>query len=467
MELIVILCAISLCPWGIKVLSRSEIIPVGVAVLCAGVVIGPLFFTFRLGMQMSIDRLLLLTMLVTWFVRHWSTVFGTPKIVRVDVLMGCLAGWLLISAIPAVAPSNVETPISRWLTFIAIPVVMYLIARLTPLRLSDCRWLLKALIGLGSYLSIIGILEVSGYHSLVFPRYIVDPTNWEFLGRARGPLLNPTGNGTVLAIGFAAALVSFMKTACKPARVSYGLASTLIAVGLLATLTRSVWIGGMLVALIVSLTYGRRFVPTMGLFGLGAIALFITVGSLDGLIALKRDQHLSSADSEKSLRLRPVLAIVAIEMFKDSPILGHGYGGYFTNSLPYFQDRSHDAALDSVRPYMQHNLILSLLVDSGLVAVCIFLAWLGLTARIAWRLGNDTSQPAEIRALGTVMNCALAAYMINGMFHDVSVIPMLNNFVFFLAGLTATAAVRPPTAENRSVPVRETDLNPTVAAMAP
>lgn len=464
MELIVILGALSLCPWAIKLISRSAIIPVGVAVLCAGVVVGPMFFSFKLGMQMSIDRLLLLTMLATWFVRHWTIVLGSPKIVRVDVLMGCLAAWLLVSAIPTVAPSGVETPISRWLTFIAIPLVMYVIARLTPLTLRDCGWLLKAMVGLGCYLAVIGILEVTGLHGLVFPRYIVDPTNWEFLGRARGPLLNPTGNGTVLAIGFAAALAGFMQAIDKQSKVNYAIASALIGIGLVATLTRSVWIGGMLVGLIVALTYDRRLLPSVGFFGLGAIVLFVTVGSLDGLIALKRDQHLSSADSEKSLRLRPILAIVAVEMFKDSPLRGHGYGGYFTSSLPYFQDRSHEAALDSVRPYMQHNILLSLLVDSGLIAVCLFMAWLGMTARTAWKLGNDAARPPEIRALGTVMNCAFAAYMFNGMFHDVSVIPMLNNFVFFLAGVTTTAALRPR--ENLQAAQRGIRQNPTVAVMA-
>ncbi len=454
MELILILFAVSLCPWGIQMLARARTIPVGIAVLCAGVVIGPLFYSVSLGIQMSVDRVLLLVMLSTWAVRHWSTVFSVPRIARVDLLIAGLSGWLLLSALPTVAPSGVETPVSRWLTFIAIPLSMYGIARLTPLTLRDCQLLFGALVALGCYLAGTGILEVTGMHGLVFPRYIVDPTNWEFLGRARGPLLNPTGNGTILSIGLSASLVSLVNARSKSERIVFALATALIGIGILATLTRSVWIGGMLVGLIVALTYGRRYVPTLGLCAFGALALFVTVGSLDGLVALKRDQHLSSADSEKSLRLRPVLAIVAFEMFKDNPLVGHGFGGYLQSALPYFQDRSHEAALDSVRPYMQHNIILSLLVDSGIVGVSFFVCWLVLSVRTAWKLGNSPQQPPEIRALGTIMNGAFAAYMMNGMFHDVSVIPMLNNFIFFLAGLTITATTRPINVEAAGEPIQ-------------
>jgi hypothetical protein len=46
---------------------------------------------------------------------------------------------------------------------------------------------------------------------------------------------------------------------------------------------------------------------------------------------------------------------------------------------------------------------------------------------------------------GTAFPPALGAYLLNGMFHDVSVLPTANMTLFFLAG--ATAALRPLTRE--------------------
>ena len=45
--------------------------------------------------------------------------------------------------------------------------------------------------------------------------------------------------------------------------------------------------------------------------------------------------------------------------------------------------------------------------------------------------------------MGLLLLIALGAYLLNGMFHDVSVLPMANMTLFFLAG--ATAALRPLT----------------------
>ena len=59
----------------------------------------------------------------------------------------------------------------------------------------------------GVYLAAVSLAEYFGAWQLVFPKYIVTSAldrNAEFVGRGRGPLLHPIGNGILLAICLAA-----------------------------------------------------------------------------------------------------------------------------------------------------------------------------------------------------------------------------------------------------------------------
>ncbi len=79
----------------------------------------------------------------------------------------------------------------------------------------------------------------------------------------------------------------------------------------------------------------------------------------------------------------------------------------------------------------------SLLTETGLVGLGLFLAMLGYWARDALRLWAGTAVPLWARQQGLLLLVALSVYLINGMFHDVSVVPMANMTVFFVAGVTA------------------------------
>ena len=438
MELLILLGALSLCPWGMRVFSKTSMTTLSAAVLLTGTVLGPSFFAYDVGVTLSLDRVLLLVVVGVFAVRFWEKVITLRPFRRADLLLFALAGWLLLSGMGTDVPAGEESPISRWLSFIAIPLAMYVLARYANLNLNDLNLVLKILVVFGVYLGITGLLEVSKLHALVFPKYIVDPENWEFFGRARGPILNPAGNGILLSMGFGASLYRCIHGKEQLEKVTYGIAVAIISAGILATLTRSAWLGAGVVGLLFAALYLRRFIPAAALLAAAGIVVVSTAGDLGGLVNLKRDKHLSAADSAKSMELRPVLAKVAWEMFKDKPLLGHGYGGYRQSYLPYVSDRYHNS-LEIVRPYIQHNIILSLLVDSGLLAMSLFLVWLAIATRLAWRLATKAERP-ELQLLGFTTLSLLIAYMINGMFHDVSVMPMLNNFVFFMSGITISAA---------------------------
>ena len=451
MEFVLLAALLAILPWGYVMLSKARLLPLAALVVCVGTVFGPPFFSVQAGIQLSIDRMLLLLAVALAGVRVVRGELKLPKLQHIDYLIALFAAWLLFSAVRSEPHAGGESPVSRWLAFVATPLALYGLARITKLERRDCRFVLGAFVALGVYLGLTGVFEVAQLYALVFPRHISDPSYWEFLGRARGPLLNPIGNGILLTTCLAAATVCFLQSPRKQ-QLGYGLAICIIGVGVVCTLTRSVWMGALLLALVVAVLYFWNYVPAAGALGLGAILLLVSVGPSVNLLEYKRDQNLSAAEARKSIELRPILAQVAWEMFQDKPVEGHGYGSYLRTAQPYLASRSQEASFDLVRPYIQHNVILSLLVESGAIAVSLLMAVLGFVSFHAWKLCGPTSRTSEQRAIGLLTFAVVGAYFVNGMFHDVSVIPMTNHCLLFLAGLCVSA-------RNVSfAPTRATDL---------
>ena len=149
-------------------------------------------------------------------------------------------------------------------------------------------------------------------------------------------------------------------------------------------------------------------------------------------------------------------------MLLDRPLLGCGYHQYSTEHLAYTADRATDLPVEKGRGYVQHNVFLALLAETGLVGLGLFVALLAVWSRDAWRLWRRTSLPVVHRQQGLLLLAAVAVYVVNGMFHDVSCIPMANMTLFFLAGVTE--ASRPRSAaclaapENRNRPAEPPEL---------
>ena len=158
------------------------------------------------------------------------------------------------------------------------------------------------------------------------------------------------------------------------------------------------------------------------------------------LMSFKRDKNLSAAAVEESAKLRPILAAFAFEMFKDHPVTGVGLSQYRRHNYDYLTKRSFDLPLSVAKPYVQHNVFLSLLVETGLVGVSLFCLTLILWAISGWQLWHAVDLPLWKRQMGLICLAMLAAYFPNGMFHEMSLIPMQNMLLFFVGGLTRNIA---------------------------
>lgn len=427
-----VLFLIAISVWFVPLLERARLPLLTVIVLAVGTVFGPSFFAIEGPLQISLDRVLFAGLCIIAFFSLRGSAAAIPKGTASDWIVAGYAIWLLISALRGQPPQD-SSPLGTWIFYVLLPAMAYAVVRVAKWEPIDMRRVEIAVLTLGLYLAVTAILESRGWYGLVFPKFISDETQWEFFGRGRGPLLNPSANGIVMTIALAVAAVRALR-AERIGRVGYSVVMCVMLAGLYATLTRSVWIGAVLALVIVFWHVTPRWSKALALSGAVLLAGFAAAGLQDQLLRMKRDKNLSAAEAEKSIQLRPLLAIIAYEMVKDAPLAGHGFGHYFQAVPPYYSVRGYDMPLEMARRYNQHNVLLSIAVDSGLIGLAMFIALLVIWLRTGWRLSKQPEVDVIWRHAGLISVASIAGYLIGGMFQDVTIMPMINMYLFFVAG---------------------------------
>ena len=182
----------------------------------------------------------------------------------------------------------------------------------------------------------------------------------------------------------------------------------------------------------------------IALVGSAAIAaLLVATTNLDNILAFDRNDN-NAAQTRGSVAIRGTFAYVSWLMFQDKPLLGVGFGQFPSAKLPYLSDRSSDLHLEAIRPYVHHNMFLSLLTELGIVGLLFYVGILVYWTIGGWRLWRSHAPPDWARGQGPFLLAVMAAYLCQALFHEISFTPLDNGLLFFAAGL-ATAS-RPITA---------------------
>lgn len=444
MELISLLLVIAVVIWALVIwrnfndkLTLVHPVPVlGILIVLTGSVISSDFWSLKLGpLPITIDRLLVGLLVCVYLVRYVARIEDRRQLNRLDVAVGLMFVVLTISTFSHDITFLENLPISRLLFFYAVPLAVYVVVRSGVLGTNDLKLISACFIGLGIYLAITAICETRGFHSLVFPSYIMTSEFTEFLGRGRGPFLNPVSNGLFMITGFCCVLMWWQSADRFGKAIVAGIA-VLLAVGVYSTFTRSVWL-----ALIVACGWfiwfpaSRRLKVVMAMWGLLAVIALLPVYG-DKLLSFKRDKEVTQNQMEKSAQLRPMFAIVAMDMFEDRPFLGCGFGQYTQAKYPYLKNPHTDQPLTSTRTLMQHNIFLAYLTETGLLGLMSLLLFIAMLTRASLIVWFNQELPFWPRQFGLLSLTLLSCDMLNGMFHDVSIIPMVNMLLFFLAGIT-------------------------------
>ena len=320
---------------------------------------------------------------------------------------------ILLLAFVGVLAANVA--LNDWSVDRNVPLSQLFFNYLMPLGIYCVGWQARisergvktmfALLGVfGVYLALTAIAEraiAEGWElkSLVFPPYILTSKYEEFLGRARGPLLNPAANGMLLGTCLAAGLMAWPR-AQRWGRLGLIAYSGLLSVAIACTMTRSAWMGGALgLFLLLFLTLPRSYRPALVAAAvLGSAVLVATQWT--NLVEFKRDTY---AAARRMRRGRPICARAGPDRLGDVPrsaAVRLRAGALSREHRNYLSNHNVDLPLERGRGIVQHNTWLSLLTETGLIGAVLFalvmIAWLAS----AWWLWRSDDAPLCMRQQG-------------------------------------------------------------------
>lgn len=358
--------------------------------LALGVFLSPIAgYWPQLGVpgQLSPQRLLLVGGILAFILR-------APAVRNRPRLRGRPVHWMLAAASiyvlgSAAAAGTLVNKDSFFKLFEAYGILLFAVFFVAPIAFRDerrRRILLGTLVVLGAYLGLTALFETIHASALVWPRYINNPNIGIHFGRARGPFAEAVQNGIGLyTCGLAAVVGAFLYRSRRTKRMCVAVAA-LDAAGLLFTLQRSVWVGGVVATIVTVLAFKdfRRYAVPVLVAGalIGGVAYAI-VGS--GAV------HARATD-QGTVWGRYNLNRAALNMIDARPLLGFGWSTFPTSSVQgeFFQQNFNyplTAAGESV-----HNEFLSHGAELGLVGLTIWAAGLVLAAYTALRARARTRE---------------------------------------------------------------------------
>jgi O-antigen ligase len=228
--------------------------------------------------------------------------------------------------------------------------------------------LLGCLLAVGGYLGLTAIFEYVGPHALVFPSYINDPSVGIHFGRARGPFVEAVADGMGLFIGATAAAVGLSQWRDQRARLACWAVIGVCAVGMLLTLTRSIWLSGTVAAALGMLAMPglrRWLVPAAAA---GAIVVAAALFAAPGL----HQRVDSRSNDDSSVWVRENTNRAALQMIDQRPVTGFGWQRFEQESPPYFT-QAGGYPMNGVGQGV-HNVFLSHASELGLPGAFLWLA---------------------------------------------------------------------------------------------
>lgn len=348
---------------------------------------------------------------------------------RVEAVRTYPATWplLLLTLLAIVGFWGAPFQLQSWSLLAAkwiVPLLLFHISGVVFKTESNLHKLELFSLGVLLYLSIISIFFLFGFESLIFPKYILDPSIGIHVDRARGPFLQAVANGVCLNILGLVALNSF----CRGSLLSLGMVFfTTVPLALLATKTRAVWISAAfsIVALVVfcrNRKIQRAAIAMSVLATLGLLVFFLqSVNSRDFAERL-RDQ--SPVD------FRGEIYSAGWQMFNQKPLLGWGDDESVQGEMSRRVSNFHPEY------FVFHNTFLELAVQRGIVGLGLY-GWLIVCLfRVASGRRKDESARFLDAGFRSIWPVILGVYLINA-----SAVVMnyqfVNGLLFTFAGILA------------------------------
>jgi putative inorganic carbon (hco3(-)) transporter len=281
-------------------------------------------------------------------------------------LLALTVVWAIGSGIAAHTLSDSST-LFFLLDRMAVPFTVFALAPLAFNSRRHREGFLTAMVWFGAYLGVTAFFEIVGPHALVFPHFILD-TGWGST-RAQGPFLEPSVNGVALYVCGVASAIALVTWTTKRRRMLAAATLFLCFLGLLFTLTRSVWVATIVataVTLGVAPGLRRLLLPAVG----GTLVLVVLALTILPGFNSSVDQR---TNNQLTVWERRNVDAAAINMVSHRPLFGFGLGRFNDDNTDYFQLQG-DIPMFVTTEIALHNVFLLLAVELGLIGATLFVA---------------------------------------------------------------------------------------------
>ncbi|WP_339568719.1 O-antigen ligase family protein [Pseudokineococcus sp. 5B2Z-1] len=380
-----------------------------------------------LGLPISPDRLTLAAALGLLVLDPWAWRRTRLRVRPVHVAMVAL---VLLATWSAFVTGTLLTGYGLFALAdrLVVPFLLFTLAPVvfcTPQRRD---LLLKTLTLLGLYLAVTAVLERVA-PPLVFPQYIADPSLGIQAGRSRGPFLASEAMGLVLVqCAFAAA---FLSSRCGRRWRRVALTTTVLcSIGVLLTLTRSVWLGALVGVVVVCLQQRRlrRLLPVF-LVG-GTVVVVALLAAVPALQAAVNER----ATTTRSLDDRRNVNEAALRIVEREPLTGVGWARFIDVSDEYVR-QADDYPITNIAIEV-HNVPLGRAAELGLPGALLWLAAvvLGPVSAVVGRVASRSPDDSDLVGWRLVLTGGAAAWGVAVLLSPVPY-PLPNYLLFLLAGL--------------------------------
>jgi putative inorganic carbon (hco3(-)) transporter len=363
----------------------------------------------RMGFPIGPDRLLVAAGILGVVLAGLPDEYGRA---RRGPLRWETAHWLLFAALLwAIASAASAGTLTEPTGFFAlldrfglVPFLAFLVAPVAFRTERQRTILLATLIVTGAYLGLTALLEGLGLDAFVFPSYISDPAVGIHADRARGPFVQAVAMGLGLFVCGGAAALGLARLRGRPwLRAGSAAVAALCALGIVLTLTRAIWLGAVVAAVVVFFAVPRlwRAAPVVAI----ACALLV-VGALAVVPGLRTNAEArSGADSPVWVRENTNRA--ALRMIAAHPLTGVGWER-FKEENPRWIEQQPDIPMAGVIEGV-HNVFLANASELGLPGTFLWLAGavLGIGGALVRRVSPQV-RPWQILLLGVTIMVVVA-----------------------------------------------------------
>lgn len=286
---------------------------------------------------------------------------------------------------------------------------------------------------LAVYLTFTGWCERLDLRALLWPSFIGDPSVGIHWGRVRGPFVSSPAMGLALVFCFFSNLVLARHTTHGRQWLLYALDALMLPV-IFWTRTRSVWLAFALCMLIWLFYSSRRLTRIIAVSLMAALVMVVAVLNMENFLGAERAK--GGLTDVGPILLRIGLAEITAEMVADHPLTGVGFG-HFRDVAPRY-GRRPSSPYQVNASTMEHNNMLSIVAETGLIGLALYLAVILLLLRLSVRLFRRMPPrcPGFVnRDLIVMYWIVAAAFIVDGMFRETTASPFANTLFFGLSAM--------------------------------